>query len=143
MGVKIMSKEKLDLNKYNKIIIREVDSDFFVRVSGNGLDDEYNSVLYKLSDGLKKLDDYEKIILIVDSFLEKSMINCIELDVCALGYHGKFMKISGSRELYIQIFNNDLMKRLVHLIRCKYGDTYHIYRFKTRWCNKLVLVVGA
>ena len=125
MSVKISTKEKLNSNLYNSMIIREVDGNFFVKVNGKKSNDEYQFVGERLTDSLKEMSDEQKIIYIVDSFLENATINEIELNALNLGYKGQFIKISGSRTLYLQISNIELFKSLVKMIKMKYDiDRY-------------------
>lgn len=126
MSVKISTVERLNANAYDRIIIRETNGNFFVNVCGKKSNDEYVSLSYKLSDRLRRVEDCEKIRLIVDSFLENAMVNCIETDASFYGCIGKFIKICGSRELYLQITNKELLKQLVKMIKDKYErDRYN------------------
>lgn len=125
MSVKISTKKKLDSNFYNSIMIREVDGNFFVKISGNKSSDEYESVSLKLSDNFKGLTDGKKIICIVDSFLENATIDGIEVDICHVGYGGKFIKVSGTRKLYLQLNNPELLRIIIKMIKNKYNrDRY-------------------
>ena len=140
MNVKIMTKEKLDSNAYNRIVIRKVKDTFNVKVSGNVdltgfLGDEYSSTSYKLSDSFKDVSSCEKILSIVESFLASTEINCIELSEKLVGYAGTFIKISGIRELYLQIDNKDLIKKIVKMVKDKYEHDRYNYCICNNDCN--------
>lgn len=125
MSVKISTKQRLDSNFYNSITIREVDGSFFVKISGVKSSGEYESTSLKLSDNFKGLTDDKKIICIVDSFLENATINGIEVDVFHGGYSGKFIKVDGTRTLYLQISNPELLRIIIKMIKNKYNrDRY-------------------
>lgn len=127
MSVKISTKKKLDANAYNKIFIREVEDDFCVNVSSKKPSDEYVSISYKISDNFRKMKDNEKIISIVESFLESTEISSIETAVLCVGYAGEFIKISGTRELYLQINDSDLLKTIIKMIKNKYDRDRYKY----------------
>jgi len=77
---------------------------------------------------MKKMSDSEKIITIVDSFLENTEINAIEGATGCLGCSGRFIKVSGTRELYIQhIEDQKLLRELVKKIKSKYDRDRYSY----------------
>ena len=126
MGVRIKTKLMLDSNSYNKLIIREDDGNFFVKVSGDKLDEKFEFLSYRLTDSLKSMTDSEKIIAIVESYLENAFVNSIESSRTCLGSPGLFIKVSGSRELYIRIENKELLNRVVKMIKEKHiRDRYY------------------
>lgn len=128
MEIKIKGLNKLNANMYNRIIIREVDDNFFISVVGDKITDEYQSVSYKLSDNFKNMNAEDRVVLIVDSFLENSFINNIDLFSVCIGCSGPFIKIDGNRELYLQINNSDLKNKLLKMIIDKYNrDRYKYY----------------
>lgn len=131
MSVKITEKGKLNANAYNRIVIREVDDGFSVKVSGSKLSDEYISVSYKLSDSLREISDNEKIIFIVNSFLENAKISSIELGASCMGCSGEFIKIGNERQLYLQINNPELLKIIIRMIKGKYD------RDRYEYCNNV------
>lgn len=122
MRVKISTKEKLDSYLYNTMIVRELADSFNVSLCGEKCCDEYQLSFIKLSDSLKKMSDYQKVILIVEDFLENSVINSIEVDVLHVGCGGRFIKINGSRTLYLQINNFELLKTIIKMIKSKYDN---------------------
>jgi len=125
MSVKISTKQQLDSNFYNSLTVREVDGNFFVKVSGNKSNGDYVITSLKLSDNFKGITDDKKIICIVDSFLENATIDSIEVDAFHVGYGGKFIKVSGTRTLYLQLDNKELLKVIISMIKNKYNrDRY-------------------
>lgn len=142
MSVKIMTKLKLDTNAYNKLIIREEDGKYLVKISGNKVDDKYTSV-FRLTDSMKKMGDVEKIITIVESFLENTQINYIDASTCCVGCSGRFIKVSGSRELYIQhIENQELLKKLIKMITEKYTRDRYSYVMNSNIKNSYSIVLN-
>jgi len=129
MSVKISTKKELDANFYNRMFIREVDDGFCVKVNSEKLTDDYVSISYRISDNFKKMKDNDKIISIVESFLESTEINGIELSCMYAGQVGEFIKISGTRELYLQISNPELLKLIIKMIKSKYD------RDRYKYCN--------
>ena len=126
MSVRITSKKKLDSNAYDKLIVREEDDNYVIKVTGVKHNDQYVPVSYKLTDNLKKKSDSEKIISVVESFLENSLINCIEISRSCVGCVGRFIKISGTRELYIQISDQELLNKILQMVKNKYErDRYN------------------
>lgn len=126
MSVKISTKERLNTNIYNKMIIREVDGNYLVNVSNENKDSELTSLSCKVSDGLKKMADINKIICIVESFLNSTLISYIEFGIGHTGYTEKFLKVGGTRTLYLYICNPELIRILVKMIK----DKYNIDRYK-------------
>lgn len=127
MGIRISTKEKLDTNAYASMIIREVDGSFFVKINGGKSDTQSLMVSYRLSDMIKGLSDFHKIVEIVDSFLENASISSIETDEFHVGYGGNFIKVNGSRTLYLQIDNHELLRYLVRMIKSKYDRDRYKY----------------
>ena len=127
MSVKLTGKNKLDANVYNNIVIREVDGNFIVKVIGDKLGDKYESISYKLTDDMKKMDASEKIIAIVDSFLENTQIDSIETESLYAGYDGMFITIDGTRRLCLQINNSELLKMIIKMVKNKYDRDRYEY----------------
>ena len=127
MSVRIISMEQLDSNIYNRVVIRQVKDDFFVRVSGEKTTDEYKPISYKLSDNFRGIDSDIKILEIVESVLENMRVDTIKMSVSIPGYSNKFIKVGGTRELYLQIYNQELLKKLVKMIIDKYNRDRYKY----------------
>lgn len=141
MSVKINGIKKLNANAYNKIVIREVDSNYFVNVTGEKLSDKYVSISSKLFDNLKKIDDNEKIISIVDSILENMKIDSIDMFVLCIGYKGEFIKIDGTRKLYLQIENKVLLKEIIKMIKAKYNRDRYQYCINNSMVNSYNIIL--
>jgi len=147
VSVKIVGIKKLNANVYDKMVIREIDNNYIVNVTGNKLSDKFIVSSYKLSDSLKNISDNEKIISIVDSFLENTKINNIDMLVLCIGYRGEFILVEGTRKLYLQINNDDLLKRIMKMIGDKYNrdrfeycmdsDSSNINSFNINFCDKV------
>lgn len=127
MSVKVSSKEMLDSNAYNRIIIRGVKGEYFVKVSGYKKDDMFVSVSYKLSDSFKRKGDNEKILSIIESFLANSKVKSIELEAYCAGCKGQFIKVSGDRELLLQIDDALLLSDVLTIIKRKYDKDRYEY----------------
>lgn len=129
MSVKILTKERLNANIYNQMMIRKIDGNYFVNVSNEKNSDECTSLSYELTDNFSKMKDIDKIICIVDNFLKDTEINSIETGVLYLGCDEKFIKVSGTRELYLYFENSTLIRNIVKMIKFKYSmDRY-------KYCN--------
>lgn len=135
VSVRINGIKKLDANAYNEMIIRELDNKYFVRVIGDRISDEYISISYKLSDNFKGISDSEKIILLVDSCLENMQVTSIEPIVLYTGYEGNFIKVNGTRKLYLQINNSELIKIIIKMIINKYNRDRYRYLMDTNINN--------
>ena len=129
MSVKILTKERLNANNYNKMIIREVDCNYIVNVSGERLTDQYTSLSYKISDNFRKMEDEEKIICIVDTFLRDTIVSSIDTGVFYSGCREQFIMVFGTRKLYLYLENSKLLRTIVKMIK----DKYNIDRYK--YCN--------
>ena len=129
MSVKILTKERLDANNYNKMIIREVDCNYIVNVSGERLTDQYTSLSYKISDNFRKMEDEEKIICIVDTFLRDTIVSSIDTGVFYSGCREQFIMVFGTRKLYLYLENSKLLRTIVKMIK----DKYNMDRYK--YCN--------
>lgn len=126
MGVKINTKRKLDSNAYSKIIIKK-DDDYYVKVTSDKREEQYEFVSYKLSNMIKNSDDNSKIISIIDSFLENTLINFIDVNTSCVGCSGKFIRVSGTRDLYLQISDKELLKEILIMIKNKYDRDRYSY----------------
>lgn len=129
MSVKILTKERLNANNYNKMIIREVDCNYIVNVSGERLTDQYTSLSYKISDNFRKMEDEEKIICIVDTFLRDTIVSSIDTGVFYSGCREQFIMVFGTRKLYLYLENSKLLRTIVKMIK----DKYNMDRYK--YCN--------
>lgn len=127
MSVKIVGVKKLDANVYDRMVIREIDGNYFVNVNGAKLSKDYVSGTYKLSDSLKGIKDTEKVILIVDSFLENMKIKSIDALVRCINYNGNFIEVDGTRKLHLQIENKELLKVIIKMIINKYNRDRYQY----------------
>lgn len=127
MGVRICSKSKLDSNVYMGLTIREVDGLFTVKVNCSKDNGSYELLSYKLTDRLKGLSDYDKVINIVDSFLESTTIDSIEVEKFCKGSRGSFIVVGGTRCLCLQIENHDLLTQIVKMIKSKYDRDRYKY----------------
>lgn len=125
--VKIDGLKYLDANCYDSIMIREKDG-FNVDVKLQNL--EFNELLSlqkfkgqlvssKFSTELKNKTEKEKIIEIIKKYLEYSIIYGITSIYHLSHYDGWFNKISGTRNLYLQISN---VKDIYQMILKKYTD---------------------
>lgn len=145
MSVKINTKEKLDMNAYERIVIIEKNTGFWVKVSSSKPSEDYSFPSYKISDDLKDNTDYEKIVLIVESFLNDTLVDTIEFGATYYGYAGNFIKISGDRALYLQIKDNNLLRKLIKMVKMKYQqDRYNYFAdssdnnlYSIRFCNEV------
>lgn len=127
MGVKIFTKERLNSNFYSKMVINEVNGDYLVNVSGEKSDEDCVSLSYKISDNFRKMNDEDKIISIVDSFLKGTEINSIKTIVFYPGRKEQFILLDGSRMLYLHINNSKLLKIIVKMIKEKYSNDRYKY----------------
>ena len=127
MSVRIYNKEVLDYNDYNKIVIMEVDGNYLVQVVKNN--DKESCLSYKSSDTFTEMNDDNKIICIVDSFLHNTTVNSIETGIFYPGCSGELIKVDGIRTLYLHINNSKILKDIIKMIK----DKYNIDRYK--FCN--------
>ena len=129
MSVKILTIERLNANNYNKMIIREVDCYYIGNLSGERLTDQYTSLSYKKSDNFRKMEDEEKIICNVDTFLRDTIVSSIDTGVFYSGCREQFIMVFGTRKLYLYLENSKLLRTIVKMIK----DKYNMDRYK--YCN--------
>lgn len=130
MGIRISTRERLNSNFYNSMVIREVDNGYFVKVTGYKSSNKYILTSIKFSDNLKGLNQDDKVICIVENFLENATISGIEVGTRFHGYSGTFIKISGSRCLYLQLLNNDILTTIIEMVIEKYNRDRYKYIFE-------------
>ena len=135
MSVKILTKERLNSNFYNKMIIKELNGNYFVNVSSEKSNDEYVSLSYKLSDSFRKMNDEDKIISIVDSFLKDTEIDLIKTEVFYPGHKEQFILLDGSRKLYLHINNSKLLNIIIKMVKEKYSNDRFKYCFNNTFTN--------
>lgn len=135
MSVKILTKKRLDSNSYNKMVINEINGNYFINVSSEEADYECESLSYKLSDGFRKMQDEDKIISIVDSFLKDTEISSIKTGVFYLGHKEQFILLDGSRKLYLHINNSKLLKIIIKMVREKYSNDRYKYFVNNSFAN--------
>lgn len=129
MAVKINGLKYLDSNNYDSIMIRG-NENYQIDVKSQNL--EFNQLLVshkfqgqpvstKFSTEIKNQTDEEKIREIVKKYLEYSVISEIANVYHISHYDGWFNKISGTRNLYLQISNPNF-KDIYQMILRKYID---------------------
>jgi len=112
MSVKISGKKLLDANDYSAIIIKETEKGFCVYVHPDKdkvpLMENSNSI--KISNRLKTMNSEEKVLEIINNFLDDATIFGISDNIWIPrhegGFHGFFA--SCGRQLYIQSENKAL-----------------------------------
>lgn len=146
MAVKINGLKYLDANRYDEIMIREKDG-FQIDVKAQNL--EFNellilkkfqgeSVFKKISTELKDKTDYEKLNIIIKKYLEYSNINGIANTYHLVHYDGWFRKISGTRNLYLQISNPNF-QYIYLLILKKYIDDRLKFCYTNNEINNILI----
>jgi len=126
MSVKITGLNLLDSNFYDRVLVTEKNNDYRVYIQkdkkiksedifrGKGI-----LIGDKFSDELKEKTDEEKIISILNKFLEYANINMISKDY--LAYNKIYDVASGTREFRMQIFSPKL-KIISQMIINKYQN---------------------
>ena len=109
MAVKITGLNLLDSNFYDRLLVTEKNHNYRVYVQKDKkikpediFRDKGIAVGQKISDELKQKTDEEKIISIINRFLEYANINMIGKDY--LAYNKIYDVASGTRKFRMQIF---------------------------------------
>jgi len=108
MSVTINGLKSLEANDYERIIIREKNGKYQIDVKPPKNKIKTSKANWYLSNDLNGKTAEEKIVLIIDSFLRNTKINYVHNNKYLSHYDGKFSGVTGTRELYFQLFTEKL-----------------------------------
>lgn len=107
MGVVFDGKSLLHSNEYKRVIIKEIPfGNYKVRAVGDGLKYKSISVSKNLYAELKKGEDYDQIMAIINNYLSYSRVDYIHNDEYLPNQNDyPFFVTRGTRELDLQLFS--------------------------------------
>ena len=127
--MKINGLKHLNSNWYNYIMIRNLNSDEIkvnVKNDDNIKTIKNNNTFY---DSIKDLTDKEKTNEIIRYYLRNNKIHCINGNAQLDNYDGYFIVIEGSRNLYLQLKEDTIDKKIIKEIKEKYIKDRYEYLF--------------
>lgn len=139
--MKINGLKHLNSNFYDSIMIRDRGLELKVDVKNdNGVDTIKISPSFY--DGLRDLSDKEKVSEIVRYFLRNNKIKYLDDRCYVLRYKGHFLKVGGSRDLFLQLSSDNVEKGLVKEIINKYVVDRNEFLFKNQDIRNIEIFYG-
>jgi len=117
MSVRIEGVKNLNANNFNEIVVLQNDeNDYIVKVLGNKI----NTVNNKFSMEIKDMSDEDKIVAIIQRYLDNFKINSVNAPIFLSDRDGKWIVIGG--------FGNNVLK--LRLFGSKFNNIFNIIRDK-------------
>lgn len=117
--MKINGQKYLSSNSYNQIVIKLVNGEYIINISGKDAHFKTIKLSNDFIDTIRFLDDDNKVLEIVNHFLRNNLITGLNSEHIYRYQH--FNMVNGNdRTLMLQIKNNEIGKKIVNNINQKY-----------------------